>query len=722
MGVARRRAGQATLRRAGLATMARRALATLRRAALATMARRALATLRRGALVALLSVPVLLVPRPAEAHAAFVSSDPPPGSELPSPPGVVVVRFSEPIVPSLSGATVTDPAGRVFRGRVTGEREVTVRLATAALGAYEVSWVTVSPLDGHTVRGSFRFGVGVRLDAPGGAVTGAEPGPADWGVAAARAAEYGALLLGLGGVVLRRVAARRPRLDWVGPPGPWVLLTALFSGAAVVLGEALVAGGSPSPQALRAYLWSGPGGAARMARLGAEAVALALGAAGRSPGPALVVAVAGVAASGHAAAVTPRWWGVAVGALHLLAAGVWAGGIMALALLRPPGGWRGEHGLALLARFSPVALGGFAATVGFGAVRGLQELSDLSDLLRTPYGRVLGVKAILVAVMAHFSALFWLRVVGSPRREAVLAGVVVALAAALAAYPLPPARVAEASAGETAPPNPALPRAGDLTLGDAAGEVLVGLTVRPGVPGPNDLLLYVLPLDGEEAAAGLPVWVSVGGRGYRAEACGLTCRRARLDLRGGERVEVRVGGTAGGTAVFELPPLPAPDGLPVYREMQRRMHSLRSYRVREVLSSGRSAVRADYAFEAPDRMRAALATGFERIVVGPREWRREGPHAPWRTGSTVPVDVPRFMWDFSGPPVGVRVVGRERLDGRETTVLSFAGRSGPFAVWYRLWVDRDGLVRRAEMRAQGHFMDHRYFAFDRDLGVGPPGP
>lgn len=394
---------------------------------------------------------------------------------------------------------------------------------------------------------------------------------------------------------------------------------------------------------------------------------------------------------------------------------------MALATIRPPGGWRGPEARVLLDRFSPVALAAFVATVGFGVLRGAQELSALTDLFTTSYGRILGIKVLGVLVMIPLSTLLWLRLRGSPRVEAGVSGLVIALAALLAAYPLPPARLGEAEAAEQPIAGAAaLPQEGDLTLGGDAGEVLVGLTVRPAKPGSNEALLYVLPLEGEDAAAGIPVRVSAGGPAVPAEDCGLTCRRTELMLRGGERVEVHVGGKAGGTAVFDIPPLPAPNGTAVYERMQEQMHALATYRLHETLSSGRAVVRADYAFQAPDRMRIRVDSGSERVIVGDQEWRREGPGGRWRADQAIAPEVPKFIWDFGGDPVALRILGQEKADGTATTVLSFFGGSGNVPIWYRLWVDSPGLVRRAEMRAQGHFMDHRYFGFDTPFRVEPP--
>lgn len=664
---------------------------------------------------------VVLAPGLAFAHAAFVSSEPEPGAELSSAPGVVILRFSEPLIERLSGATVVDPNGQAHEGRVSGEREIQVPLATNAPGVYEVEWTTVSPVDGHTLGGSFRFGVGVSPGEGAEGETGAEPQRADLLIAVARALEYAALLVSLGMLLVRRLARRDPPLQWVRPRLVPVLAVALVSGTVVVLGEALLAAGSLSPGAVAAYFTSGIPGIARLVRIGAEALALLVAWRGRSAAPHVAVAVVALASAGHAAAVTPRWWGVGVDALHLLTAGMWAGGIMALAMVRPPDGWRGQGARVLLDRFSPLAVPAFVLTVGFGVLRGTQELAGLSDLVDTSYGRVLGIKVLGVLAMVPFSVLLWLRIRGTPRVEAVVAVAVVALAALLAAYPLPPARLGEAEAGEEpASRASALPGEGDLTMGGEAGEVLLGLTLRPGQPGPNEVLVYVLPLEGEEEAEGIPVTLSAGEQSVRATECGPTCRRAELDLQGGEELRVQVGGNAGGTDLLQLPLLPVADGSALFAGMQERMHGLRTYRLGEVLNSGRAAVRADYAFQAPDRMRIAVASGSERVIVGDREWSRERPGAPWQEDSAFPPTVPQFIWDFGGDPVAARVLGQQRVGGIPTTVLSFLGGSGGTPIWFRLWVDGKGLVRRAEMRAQGHFMDHRYFDFDAPFTIEPP--
>jgi hypothetical protein len=119
------------------------------------------------------------------------------------------------------------------------------------------------------------------------------------------------------------------------------------------------------------------------------------------------------------------------------------------------------------------------------------------------------------------------------------------LAALLAVSPLPPRPTPTATA-PAQDGGAALPRAGDLTLAQPAGEVLVGLTIRPARPGRNQLLLHLLPLDGEQAAGRLPVAVQLAGSTITPQPCGPACRHATATLHGGEPLRVVVGGAGGG--------------------------------------------------------------------------------------------------------------------------------------------------------------------------------
>jgi hypothetical protein len=149
---------------------------------------------------------------------------------------------------------------------------------------------------------------------------------------------------------------------------------------------------------------------------------------------------------------------------------------------------------------------------------------------------------------------------------------------------IPPHGTVQTSVEQPSPiVSPALPEGTDLTFAQEAGRVLIGFTVRPGLPGQNTLLLYVLPPDGPAAAADVPLTVSVDGQALFLDTCSRTCRTATLVLVGGEHMDVAAGGPAGGTAGFDLPALPAPDGMALLQAVQDTMHRLRTYRVDETM-------------------------------------------------------------------------------------------------------------------------------------------
>ncbi len=664
-----------------------------------------------GAGVLALLVLVALVPGVARAHATLLSSSPRAGQQLGTAPGVVVLQFSQPLNPRLSRVTVTDPAGTRVAGKASGT-EARVALATNQPGTYRVAWTAVSTDDGHTSRGSFQFTVVAPAAQRTEPAATQRPDPV---TAALRATQYAALLLVVGMLLLGRLARGDPQLAWVRPRLRLPLAVALASGLLLVTREALAASGTPGT-----YLSSGLAGPARLGLVGAEAAAL-LGAlvAPHLLRAAVAVALLALAASGHAATVRPAWWGIAVDAGHLASAGLWAGGILALALLRPPGGWRGPEARRLLDRFSPMALAAFGATVLLGGIQALQRLGRPGALLATAYGQILTLKLLVVAAMLPLSLLAWRRRL-APRAEAALVVGVVGLAALLAVSPLPP-RPTPTAATPAEDAGAALPRAGDLTLAQPAGQVLVGLTIRPARPGDNQLLLHLLPLEGEQAATRLPVALQVAGRTITPQPCGVACRQATATLRGGETLRVVVGGQGGGSASFRLPRLPAPDGATLLAQAQERMHGLRTVSFTERLSWGAGATSARYQMEAPNHLRILTAGGAETVIIGETRYGRDAPGKPWKVQHDLPVTpAPAYVWDYFAPPVAPRILGSQRIGGHPTRIVAFFGRSGEVPVWFRLWVDQDGLVRHAQMLAQGHFMDHDYQRFDAPITIRPP--
>ncbi len=237
--------------------------------------------------------------------------------------------------------------------------------------------------------------------------------PVVWETAAARWLLLAGLSVALGGLAGRGLARQYKGTFPVPLPAPWALRGSLL-GVAAAAWLALVALGDADPAAGLAHvprlLSTTPGAVAgvEVASFAVAAVLLRL----RQPGWSLVPLLAVVAAEGvraHPEHIIP-----VVGALitycHLVPAAMWAG--MLVYVLRAAISWR-EHpsemrGLVRL--YATAAAWLFAVVVVTGVISAL-VLVPVRSLLTTTYGRVLIVKAALVAVAACLAVAgrVWLR-------------------------------------------------------------------------------------------------------------------------------------------------------------------------------------------------------------------------------------------------------------------------------------------------------------------------
>jgi putative copper export protein len=233
--------------------------------------------------------------------------------------------------------------------------------------------------------------------------------------------EYLGLLSGIGSIVVRRLAHNPPPIRWAYPPMHIALGVAFLGGLTVTSAEALQAGSLPG--------WE------RLARVAAEGMAFVFCLRGVGfVAPMALLAGVLLAFAGHAAEAGGG--AEFADAVHILSAGMWAGGIISLATLTPPGGWRAPEARALLDRFGGVALIAFGVTAMTGVLRASDQIHDLSGLWTTSYGVVLALKSAGVSVMLVLSVLAWRRGLPVARLEAGLAMLVVAATAVLAAFPV----------------------------------------------------------------------------------------------------------------------------------------------------------------------------------------------------------------------------------------------------------------------------------------------
>jgi len=224
---------------------------------------------------------------------------------------------------------------------------------------------------------------------------------------------------------------------------------------------------------------------------------------------------------------------------------------------------------------------------------------------------------------------------------------------------------------------------------------------------------------GEAAAAKDVITVSLNGQKIAGTRCGPTCYDASAAVSGGETVRVDVAGAGGGTATFGLPTLPAADGSQLLQMATERMRQLHAFRITETLGPARIPLITDYQLEAPDRLKYMLATGPETVFVGATRYSRDGPTDPWKVESTSPIQVPTLFWEQESSQ-GPKLAGSDQIDGVQTQIVTFFEVLDGGPIWFRLWVDGQGLVRRAEMRAPGHFMDQHYFDFDGPISISAP--
>lgn len=673
---------------------------------------------------------VIAAAAPAAAHASFVSASPAPGTGLPEAPGAVAIRFSEPLNLSLSRIDVFDaerrqvgaaPTEAVPRDPFSMRR----RIGFLRPGQYTVEWLTVSALDGHTLRGSYDFAIGTGADS--GQVSGAGPlgseGPL--GLVGRWVALVG-LALWAGSALLAGAALvgglERRTLHCIQRLAPVIVLA---GGAATVVSVALVSGHGLA--AVVQVLAGGRSGHWQAAELAAAASAVAAGPRRLVQLPLVGVALVAEAASGHAGSSTVPPLATVFLLFHLASVGIWVFAILAGVLA--PATRR------MLAAMAPYAVAAALAVVVTGTLNAAVELDRPSELLSTGYGRTVLVKVAVLAAMAALGLTHSLRrrriataetgLRRPVRLELAAAGVAIAVATVLVGFPNPPRQsaAAERAAGPAAF-FAQLGRTPALSVAAASGPFVVGLTVMPPEPGPVTFRVQVLGVDAADGLGDANVGLSDGAGGagrVMLGACGLGCftGRGRIPSPGNWNFTVAMASTRQPIHADFAAPVPTPDGAIALQDTLVSQQGLRSASMHEELRGAQNgpAQVAGYRFSAPNAFEIQVG-GNSRIVIGARSYEKADPTSAWVAG-----DWPGrpFTWPsgyfsiFWGHAVAVRVLGHDRLDGADMSVISLLEPDLP--AWFRLWVGvDDGLVHHEEMRAEGHLMDHTY----TDLNTAPP--
>jgi copper transport protein len=462
-------------------------------------------------------------PQPALAHATLVHTSPAHGEILERPPEQLILHFDERVglIPS-SVRLYDSDAKRIDVGQVQQPFDGGIEVSVPALpdDTYTVGWRVLSE-DSHPIRGAFVFSVGEPVGGGVGVAEqildeDAESALVDWGLWLVRFLGL-ALILGCvgGAAVLAFVVdshQTRTRTLWI-VLGILAALLAFSSLALVALTGVKVAGLGLGDvfrySASREVLETSFG----QVWLGRAALALALAAVAvlavrrRSPERWLVPAVflaftIGItpALSGHARVEGAL--AVLSDAVHVAAAGVWAGGLAFLALLLvEAGGDRWSLASSAVPRFSLLAVGSVIALVATGVVNGLFEVSSVSALWETTYRQLVLAKAALLLPLLALGA--FNNRVSVPALKAATAGpelrrrfsraVALELGVMIAVVGVTAALVAETPAKAEASGSGAITREGEI------GPYLYTLTVDPAQVGRSEVHVYLLEATGQPA-------------------------------------------------------------------------------------------------------------------------------------------------------------------------------------------------------------------------------
>jgi putative copper export protein/methionine-rich copper-binding protein CopC/mono/diheme cytochrome c family protein len=376
----------------------------------------------------------------AGAHATLGSSDPPANEIIATSPGRVELRFTEPVEEIYTKIILVDQNGAEVPGTSTTVDSSDATLARMVIpddlprGTYSVVWRTLSAADGHRFSGYFAFTIGTTSDVrtvipPTFDDSGGTP---FWLSTAVRWFVF-VTLSALAGIWLTWLVAIRPALGPVWQAAPLILPRvrryALVAGLLYLAGAAMALFVQVDGQAEGDWLGT-LGDTLRDTRWGQwwtlrvvygalitlvfpvaawwwprRRLTITLGLLLLSallPLPHALISHASATNPGHQEAVAADY-------VHLLAMGVWAGGLGTLIVVLTTGGALESAGRrAVLARaiprFSAIALTCWVALGLTGLYSAWLQVGAIDGLFDTRYGRALIYKLLILAVVLVIAA------------------------------------------------------------------------------------------------------------------------------------------------------------------------------------------------------------------------------------------------------------------------------------------------------------------------------
>lgn len=632
---------------------------------------------------------VLASPALAGAHAFLVRTSPQAGERLTAGPSALTLQFSGSIVPGSQELSVRTPQGSMVEvgpsELLDGATALRAALPPAMGGVYVVSWRVLAE-DGHVSLGEFAFAVG-----SGGQLSGTTATVStliSWPDVAASWLLLVGLALALGGLgseaFVWRSVARQHGLEVPRAPVALGLLLALGGATwqSLQLAGAQSGGGAAAgldPRAWRTLLATWPGllSAAALVLLAYALWLLPMRRVRILALLPLAGAVGVIAFRGHSG-TSGTWWAAPANAMHLVAAGLWAGALLHLILVL----WRMDRegdrpALGEAARrYAGLALGLVLAALAGGTATALAEFGRPADLVETTYGRVLLLKLLLVMVALGLALaarrralppnfgirLSLLRRLTRAEGAALLA--VVGLSALL--VNVAPPRIAGAYEDIL---GPAPLRGPVVRLASLAGQLAVYLAAAPG-----QLEIQVIAPSAQRAPGAevqVEIRTSTGeGASLYPRPCGQGCFTMRTPWPEGlTRLTARVSapGWPGGTVRFDVPWPLAPEEPELLDRVIAAMRDQPQLVLTEQTFSGPGAT---------GPRNTARLTGAEFMALEP--------------------------YTASGADDVRRLPGGSKLT--ELTLYL----PGSY-IWYRLWIDREYRLQRAVIVSPGHRIERSFF-------------
>ncbi|MBI5566436.1 MAG: copper resistance protein CopC/CopD [Chloroflexi bacterium] len=395
--------------------------------------------------ISLIILILLFAATPVSAHPIVIRTDPADGATLDAAPRQLSVWFTEAILIDFTTVELYDGTGRVLpvkaiRLAADDATALQIDLPELGAGAYRLTWRTLADDDFHVVAGAIVFGVQQAVSASG-EVTNPTPGVIELGL---RWLNQIALMIVIGAFAINSfvlpTAAQRARSSWSQALtvrrqllrlAQWASVLAVCAGLGMVAYQMAVAASLATASAIdviTAVLGTSYG-TQWLLRSGLLIVLLAViirllpaevalpnetrddiaqlerfSTLPLAASPLLISLVVSQALHSHAAASeTAPLPGLIADVVHLLAASLWVGGLIALVMIvvRRLRGGAAEAALArsLLRQFGGVAAGSAAALTITGLYNTGQLVASLDALITTNYGWALMIKLALVGVI-----------------------------------------------------------------------------------------------------------------------------------------------------------------------------------------------------------------------------------------------------------------------------------------------------------------------------------